>query len=246
MMDKILIVGATSAIAHATARHFAHDGAQFHLIARNAEQLQAVADDLRAHGAANVSTAVLDLNDTDAHQAALDTAVRELGGLDVLFIAHGALGDPIASAKDYAVALDVLQTNFLSAVSMLTVAGAYFEQQRRGIIAVISSVAGDRVRASNTVYGAAMAAKTGYLSGLRNRLSKRGVTVITIKPGQVSSPMTAHMKQGLTFAKPEQVGHDIYRAMKRGQTVVYTPGYWRYLMLIIRAIPEGIFKRLNL
>ncbi|MEL7234405.1 MAG: SDR family NAD(P)-dependent oxidoreductase, partial [Chloroflexota bacterium] len=118
--------------------------------------------------------------------------------------------------------------------------------QRRGVIAVISSVAGDRGRGSNYVYGTAMAAKTTFLSGLRNRLAKSGVQVVTVKPGFVDTPMTANIPKNALFASPAKVGKDIYTGLKKGHDVIYTPFFWRYIMWIIRLIPEPIFKRLSL
>jgi decaprenylphospho-beta-D-erythro-pentofuranosid-2-ulose 2-reductase len=143
-------------------------------------------------------------------------------------------------------ALDQLKTNFLSVVSLLTLIGNRFEEQRNGCIAVISSVAGDRGRQSNYVYGAAKGALTVFLSGLRNRLVKAGVTVITIKPGFVDSPMTASFRKGFLWASPAVVGRGVYRAIVSRKDVVYLPWYWRYIMMAVVLIPERMFKRLSL
>jgi decaprenylphospho-beta-D-erythro-pentofuranosid-2-ulose 2-reductase len=137
-------------------------------------------------------------------------------------------------------------TNCTSVISLLTILADYFEQQRRGCIAVISSVAGDRGRQSNYVYGAAKGAVTVFLQGLRNRLHKSGVAVITIKPGTVDTPMTASLKKGLLFASASSVGQGIYAAMKNRKEIVYLPWYWRPIMFIVRSIPEPIFKKLSL
>jgi hypothetical protein len=143
-------------------------------------------------------------------------------------------------------ALDQLKTNFLSVVSLLTLIGNRFEEQRNGCIAVISSVAGDRGRQSNYVYGAAKGALTVFLSGLRNRLVKAGVTVITIKPGFVDSPMTASFRKGFLWVSPAVVGRGVYRAIVSRKDVVYLPWYWRYIMMAVVLIPERMFKRLSL
>jgi short-subunit dehydrogenase len=161
-------------------------------------------------------------------------------------MAHGTLGDQQASQASVELTLQELQTNFISAVSLLTLIANYMEGQRRGAIAVISSVAGDRGRASNYVYGSAMAAKTAFLQGLRNRMAKCGVAVLTVKPGFVDTPMTAHVPKNALFADPADVGKRIYQAMKAGQDVIYVPFFWRYIMLIIIHLPEFIFKRLSL
>jgi short-subunit dehydrogenase len=131
-------------------------------------------------------------------------------------------------------------------ISLLTISANYFEQRRRGCIAVISSVAGDRGRKSNYVYGTAKAALTTFLQGLRNRLSSSGVTVVTVKPGFVATPMTAHMKSGLLTASPQAVGQGIYEAMMKKKDVVYLPWFWQPIMFIVKSIPESVFKRLSL
>lgn len=245
-MLKILAIGATSTIAQETLRHFAKDGATLFLVGRNTAKLEAVADDLRIRGAQLATPHTLDMTDHAQQPTMWREALETLNGVDVLFIAHGTLGDPAAASADYAVALRELDNNFLSVVPVLTLAANYMEQQGRGVIAVISSVAGDRGRASNYVYGTGMAAKTAFLSGLRNRLAGAGVQVLTIKPGRVNTPMTQHMAGSEGFADPIDIGQQIYKAMKRRRDVVYLPFIWRYIMSIIRLIPEPIFKRLKL
>ncbi|MEO0561883.1 MAG: SDR family oxidoreductase [Chloroflexota bacterium] len=245
-MLKIMILGATSAIAHATARNFAAEGARLYLVGRNEAKLATLRDDLLAVGAKQAEIAVHDLNETSRHASLIDEAMTALGGLDALLVSYGTLPDQSEAEKSYEAAYQAFETNFLSTMSMLTVAANFFERQRRGVIAIVSSVAGDRGRASNYVYGSAKAAKSAFVSGLRNRLSASGVRVVTIKPGLVDTPMTADMPKGLIWAQPEQVGADIYKAMKSGRDVVYTPFFWRYIMAIIRILPEPIFKRLSL
>jgi short-subunit dehydrogenase len=243
---KIAIIGATSAIAHETARCFASDGAELFLVARSEEKVKAVADDLIVHGAKQVETFLLDLSDLSRHQELFDNAVITLNGLDLLLIAHGTLGNQRKCEVSVEETLKELNNNFTSVVSLLTIAANYFEQQKRGCITVISSVAGDRGRQSNYVYGTAKGGVTIFLQGLRNRLAKSNVKVITIKPGFVDTPMTAAVKKGPLFAKPATVGRGVYEAMKQGKDVVYLPFFWRPIMLIVKSIPEGIFKRLSM
>jgi len=243
---KIAIIGATSAIAHETARCFASDGAELFLVARSEEKLKAVSDDLTVHGAKQVETFLLDLSDLSRHQELFDKAIITLNGLDILLIAHGTLGNQRKCEVSVEETLKELTTNFTSVVSLLTIAGNYFEQQKRGCIAVISSVAGDRGRQSNYVYGTAKGGVSVFLQGLRNRLAKSGVKVVTIKPGFVDTPMTAAVKKGPLFAKPAVVGRGVYEAMKQGKDVVYLPFFWRPIMLIVKSIPESVFKRLSM
>lgn len=245
-MLKILVIGATSSIAHETMKYFAADGAQFFLAARSEEKMQIIADDLQARGAQSTACFAIDMNELDRHQELLDAAVNELNGIDALLIAHGTLGDQQKAEADVEYMLQEMNTNFLSTAAFLTIAANYFEAQKRGAIAVISSVAGDRGRGSLYVYGTAMAAKTAFLQGLRNRLSKSNVHVLTVKPGRVDTPMTSDLKKSPTLADPTKVGEQIYQAMKKRKDVIYTPPYWALIMLIIRNIPERIFKRLSL
>ncbi len=245
-MLNMIVIGATSRIAQETIRHFARDGAHFFLVARSADKLALVASDLEAHGARSVTTHVMDVNAFDQHQPMLDAATEALGMIDSVLIAHGTLSDQEQAQTDVDYMLSEFSTNFSSAAALLTRVANIFEAQGRGSITVISSVAGDRGRGSNYVYGSAMAAKTAFLQGLRNRLAKHNVHVLTVKPGPVDTPMTAHLTSGPRKADPKQVGQQIYRAMKARRDVVYTPPIWRLIMLVIRHIPERIFKKLSL
>jgi len=243
---RVLALGATSAIAEATLRLMAEEGASFFLVARNAAKLSAVSADLLTRGAASVVGQVADLDDTDGHPALLSRAVTALGGTDVALIAHGVLGDQPLSERDYGAAEAVLRTNFLSAVSLVTWLANYFEAERRGTIAVISSVAGDRGRRSNYVYGASKGGLNVFLDGVRNRIDRAGVQVLTIKPGFVATPMTAHLAKNALFAQPAEVARCILKAIDRRRDVAYAPPFWGMVMLVVRNIPGRIFKKLNL
>lgn len=244
--QKILIIGATSAIAEAAARQYAARGASLYLLARNAERMVALAADLKIRGAIAVGHATFDANDFGSHEAALDRAIAEMQGIDVALIAHGTLGDQKACEKSFESTLRELNTNAISVISLLTHLANRLEAQRGGTIAVISSVAGDRGRQSNYVYGTAKGAVTIFLQGLRNRLCKSGVHVVTVKPGFVDTPMTASFKKGLLWAQPEAVASGILKAIDARRNEVYLPFFWRYIMMIIRAVPEAIFKRASL
>jgi decaprenylphospho-beta-D-erythro-pentofuranosid-2-ulose 2-reductase len=243
---RVLICGATSAIASEAARCFAAAHDLLFLAARNADKLSAIADDLRVRGATRVETAVIDLRDTARHPGLIDDCAQRLGGIDAVLIAHGTLPDQPACQASFDSARAELETNFLSVASLLTVAGNYCEGQRAGTIAVISSVAGDRGRQSNYVYGAAKGAVSIYLQGLRNRLHPSGVRVITIKPGFVDTPMTAGFAKNFLWADAATVGRGVHRAMSDAADVVYLPWFWRPIMFLIRLVPERIFKGLRL
>lgn len=246
-MSKIVIFGATSAIATAAARIYAGRGDGLFLIARDQAKLDALVQDLKTRGAANVASATADLGNSSRHGPLLDEAEGALGGLDVVLVAHGSLPDQKQCEASVEKTLAEINTNGLSVVSICTLAANRFEARKAGAIAVIGSVAGDRGRQSNYVYGAAKGLVGTFLEGLRNRLAKSGVAVVTIKPGFVDTPMTAHIeKKGPLWAKPEQVAETIVKSIDRGADVVYTPGFWRIIMLIIRHIPEFVFKRLSM
>jgi decaprenylphospho-beta-D-erythro-pentofuranosid-2-ulose 2-reductase len=242
---RILIIGATSAIAEAAARRWAAQGASLHLLGRNAERLAVIAQDLSVRGAAEVGTGVLDANDLDAHQAAVASARVALGGIDVALIAHGTLPDQAECSACVERTLAAFATNGSSTIALMTRLANVFEAQGEGTLAVLSSVAGDRGRASNAVYGAAKAAVTAYASALRQRLGAHGVNVLTIKPGFVDTPMTRHLAKGALWAKPDAIAAGIVHAVERRRSVVYLPGFWWPVMLAIKALPEFVFRRLK-
>jgi len=243
---KILVLGATSGIAEATCRLWAARGDSLFLVARNPEKLAAVAADLRARGAGYIDTAVADLDDTAQHPALLAHAVNSLAGLDVAYLAHGVLGDQTAAEQDFAVAEQILHTNLTAPASLLTWLANFFTQRRSGIIAVLSSVAGDRGRKSNYVYGASKAGLSAFLAGLRNRIDREGVTVLTIKPGPTRTAMTSHMKGAEKFADVDAVAASIVKAVDSRVDTLYVPFQWQPIMFVIRHIPERVLKKLNL
>jgi decaprenylphospho-beta-D-erythro-pentofuranosid-2-ulose 2-reductase len=243
---KVLILGATSAMAIAVARRVCGPESSLYLVARSQAKLDAVAGDLRTRGAGQVWTATMDLNETSAHAKLLTEAAEALGHIDLALIAHGVLGDQEDAQASYTVAEDILATNFLSPVSLSTWLANYFEARGAGTLAVISSVAGDRGRKSNYVYGASKGGLSIFLDGLRNRVDRSGVQVLTIRPGFVATPMTAHLRQGPLFAQPTQIADGILRAIVARRDVVYLPWVWQPIMFLIRAIPEPIFKKMNL
>jgi decaprenylphospho-beta-D-erythro-pentofuranosid-2-ulose 2-reductase len=245
-MKRVLIIGATSAIAEATARIFAERGAALHLLARNPERLDTVASDLKLRGAAEVTQGLFDGGDIDAQGPALAAAYEALGLPDIVLIAYGDLPDQKACEADAGRALEALTLNGTSVIALLTRLAGPMEERGEGTLAVISSVAGDRGRQSNAYYGAAKGMVSIFLSGLRNRLHDKGVQVITVKPGFVDTPMTAAFDKGPLWASPDSIAKGIVKAIDKRKDVVYLPWFWRWIMLVIRLIPEPLFKRLKL
>jgi decaprenylphospho-beta-D-erythro-pentofuranosid-2-ulose 2-reductase len=243
---KILVLGATSGIAEATCRIWAAQGAQMFLVARNGERLAAVAADLKTRGAAYVGTAVADLDDTEKHAELLSHAINSLTGMDVAYLAYGVLGDQAEAEQQFDHAAQILHSNFVAPVSLLTWLANFCVQRRAGVLAVISSVAGDRGRKSNYVYGSSKAGLSAFLGGLRNRIDREGVTVLTIKPGPVKTAMTASMKGSEKFADVNKVARSIANAIDKRADTLYVPFQWQPIMFVIRNLPEKVFKKLNL
>ncbi len=244
-MTKILIMGATSAIAQATARIFAAQGASLYLIARDPQKLADVAADLKIRGAKNVFSRTLNARELDQYRQVVEDAATQLAGLDAALVAHGTLSDQQACEQSIDRLVDEFTTNALSVMALCTELANYFSAQKHGTIAAISSVAGDRGRKSNYVYASSKAAINCFLSGMGQRLSKSGVKVVVVKPGFVISPMTAAFKKSALWATPTAIAPVVAQAMIRGTPVVYVPWFWRPIMLIIRAIPERLFRRLS-
>jgi len=245
-MQNILIIGATSAIAEATARLYAQRGDKLYLFARNQERLIAIAEDLKIRGASTVDYVLLDVNDFEAHENTINTVFKTFGKVDVVLIAHGTLPDQKSCENDFNMTLLELNTNAISTISLLTHIANKLEVQKSGNIAVITSVAGDRGRQSNYVYGTAKGMVSVFLQGLRNRLYKSGVNVLDIKPGFVDTPMTVEFKKGLLWAKPETIAKRLVTAVDKCAYEVYTPFFWGFIMRIIRSLPESIFVKLKL
>lgn len=248
-LNRVVIFGATSAIAEHTARQLVQNGASVYCIGRNTDKLSRIIADLKVRAGRDqtIDGMSADLSDINQHLSLIEQASEALGGLDAALIAHGTLPNQKACEADVELTLQEIQTNALSVVSLLSLLANRFEAQGKGVIAAISSVAGDRGRQSNYVYGAAKGMVSLFMQGLRNRLAKKGVSVVTIKPGFVDSPMTADFdKSGPLWAKPDVIAKGIVNAMQKGKDEVYLPWFWWSIMQIIKHIPEAIFKRLSL
>ncbi len=247
--ENYLILGATSGIARALCQTLAARGCGLILAGRDSAALDRLAADLKTRYQTSAACVHFDALDFDAHPAFVERCTTALGeGLDGVVLCYGYMVDQSKTQSDFAEARRTLDVNLTSAVSVLEPLAAYFRGRGRGVIAGISSVAGDRGRQSNYTYGASKAGLSAYLQGLRNRLFHDGVHVLTIKPGFVATAMTDGLvnPNSPLLASPEQAARDIDRALRRRQNVLYTRWFWRPIMLIIRSIPEPIFKRLKL
>lgn len=246
MSQHVLIIGATSGMAEVLARIYAGQGARLFLVARSEDKLNAVASDLQARGAGEVKTWVMDANNSGAIAPMLDAAWQAFGNMDVALVAHGTLPDQLRAQTDMPYAIAEFRTNAESAIACLVGLAIKFEPQGKGVIAVIGSVAGDRGRASNYLYGAAKAAVETFASGLRARLFAIGVHVLLVKPGFVATPMTAHLPlPSMLTSSADQAAADIFKAINKRKDVLYTAWFWAWIMLIIRWLPAVIFKRLK-
>jgi decaprenylphospho-beta-D-erythro-pentofuranosid-2-ulose 2-reductase len=243
---RVVILGATSAIAQAAARVWAGQGARLMLVARNVERLEAIAADLKARGAAQAEMLVADCAEVEP-TAELSRIIEILGGLDVVLLAYGVLGDQAQLERDPAAVADLLRTNFVSAAAWCQAVATVLERQRSGALLVIGSVAGDRGRGSNYIYGASKAGLGVLVQGIAHRLAPTGARAVLIKPGFVDTPMTADIaRKGALWAKPEAVARTIVASASRGGPVVYAPAFWRGIMLAVRSTPSVVFHKTRL
>jgi len=235
---RVAIIGATSAIAREVATLYAAEGATLFLVARNEASLLALAGDLRARGATGVETFLADLTDRTRDHALLAAA----GTPEIVLIAHGTLPDQRAIEHDVAALTDAFTLNATSTITLAAHFANVLEHAGRGTLAVIGSIAGDRGRRTNHLYGAAKAAVHTYCEGLRGRLLASNVAVVLVKPGWVDTPMTAGIRKNALFASAASVGRGIHAAIRARRGTVYVPGYWRWISLIVRILPARFVK----
>ena len=245
-MKNILIIGATSSIARATAHIYAKQGHHLYLIARDSKRLTILEKDLKVHGAKNIYTDTFDAIQYKNHLSLVQKAFKKLGTIDIVLLAHGTLSNQKKCEDSFETTYEELSINAIGTISILTHIANQMEKQKKGTLAVITSVAGDRGRQSNYVYGSAKAMLSTFLEGLRNRLQKSNINVLDIRPGFVDTPMTATFSKGFLWAKPESIAKGIYQAIQKKKHIVYLPSFWKYIMWLIRNIPENIFIRLKL
>lgn len=249
MTENIVVIGATSGMARALCAVLAKRGCRLVLAGRDTDELRRVASDLQLRYETAVVARPFEALDFSTHNDFVDECVQHFdGNLDAVVLCYGYMADQERTEQDFGVARQMIDVNFTSPVSVLNQFARHFERQERGLIAAISSVAGDRGRQSNYTYGSAKAGLSAYLQGLRNRLYRSGVAVLTIKPGFVLTPMTEDVldPKSALVARPERVARDIDRAIRGKANVLYTPWFWWGIMKVIKLLPETIFKRMRL
>ena len=240
----VLILGAGSDIGTATARRFAKAGYNIYLASRNMEELYIEANNLVFKYNVEAKPFYFDALDYGKHKEFYNNLNPKPFGT---ILSYGLLGDQISAQKDFSHAQSIIATNYTSAVSILEIIASELEMKKNGFIVGISSVAGDRGRQSNYIYGSAKSGFSTYLSGLNHRMYKSGVTVLTVKPGFVETKMTTglDLPERLT-AKPKEVAEYIFKSIQKRKSMIYVKPVWRLIMLVIIHLPELIFKRSNL
>jgi len=244
-MKNIVILGATSGISQAVAKQLLADDVSFHLVARNEQKLNIVANDLVSRGCHSAKCYVLDFNSIDAHPSLISSIFNGVDNIDTLFVSYGIMHSQQECETDVSKAVKQVNSNYTSTLSLLVLFSQRMETQSSGTIAVVSSVAGDRGRKSNFVYGSAKAGLTVFLEGLRYKLYSKGINVLTIKPGFIDSPMTADIKKGALWASTDQAANYIVKGIVKNKSVIYVPPFWFFIMAIIKLIPAFIFRKLN-
>ena len=240
---NIVVFGANSEIVKEVLRIYAKNN-NFYLISRDEEKLRNVRGDLISRGSGEVLTSVIDFTN-ERLTTIYENVISHFSKIDLLIVAHGSLPTQAEVEDDISNIDDLSSINFMSYIKILNLFAKYFEKQQTGTIAVFTSVAGDRGRRSNYIYGSFKAGKQVFLQGFSARMSRSNVHVLDIRPGMVRTPMTAHLPQGPLFASPSIVAKSIVKAVEKKQFVLYTPFFWRYIMLIIKLIPRKVFNKLS-
>ena len=240
----ILILGGNSDVGKSLAKYFGNFGSNLILTSRKKAQLDSFKYDLEIRHKINCNIELFDVLNFNSHELFYKNLKIKP---DIVITCIGYLDNQYDSQNYFEESLKSIQTNYTGLVSILNIISIDFQKKRSGVIVGISSVAGDRGRGSNYIYGSSKSAFTSYLSGLRNQLSKSGISVITVKPGYINTKMTAHLKLlNILTATPEEVSKGIIKSIKKKKDIVYIKWFWRWIMFLIELIPEKIFKRLRL
>ena len=244
-VQSILVLGGTSDLARATCRALVRERhARVVLAARDTVAAAPVADELRAAGASAVDTVVFDATDFASHDAFIRATFEGFGDIDLVIVAFGVLGDQAIAEHDSKAALEIVQTNYTGVVSVSVPLAERLREQGHGTIVLLSSIAGERVRRANFVYGSSKAGVDGYYQGLAAALAGSGVHVMIVRPGFVATKMTAGMKAAPLAAQPDDVAAAVVRGLRRGQEVVWVPPALRSVMMVLRHLPRAVFRRL--
>lgn len=243
----ILIYGATSAIAHSIAKEYAIEKVHtFTLVGRSETRLNACKQELHVYGAVDIQTMLLDFSSIDDMKNVFHRCVQQRGAIDMAIVAQGSLTNQDKASYDMNYLAEEFSLNALSFIILSQIIVNHFNQHGSGILVGIGSVAGERGRKGNYAYGAAKSAVSTFLSGLRHANKNENIHIMTVKPGFVTTPMTLEMPQSFLFVKPEFVAKEIKRGVEQGIKQMYIPSFWRFIMMIIRSIPEALFKKLNI
>jgi decaprenylphospho-beta-D-erythro-pentofuranosid-2-ulose 2-reductase len=246
-VQSVLVLGGGSDIARATCRKLVqHRAARVVLAARKPETCDTAAAELRAAGASEVHAVAFDATDLSSHEAFIRSTFDRFGDFDVVLVAFGVLGDQARAEHDAAAAVEIVQTNYTGVVSVTVPLVERLRAQGHGALVLLSTVAGERVRRSNFVYGSSKAGVDGYYQGLAASLAGSGVRVTIVRPGFVRTKMTEGLKAAPLAASPEQVGDAVVHAIARGSEVVWVPPALRYVMIVLRHMPRVAFRRLPL
>jgi len=240
-MDRVLILGATSDIARALAVKFANEGYDLHLAARETGRLSDLKMEIMKKNNVDVNSLIFDAVSYADHSSFYSSLNPKP---DIAICVFGYLGNQTTAQNEFSETKKIIETNLTGAISILNIIANDFEQRKTGTIIGVSSVAGDRIRRSNYIYGCAKAGFTAYLSGLRSRLFRSAVHVMTVKPGFVKTKMTKNLDlPKLITSNPERVAKDIFKAFQKRNDILYTIKIWKYIMTVVKIIPERLFRK---
>jgi short-subunit dehydrogenase len=244
-MKNIVVFGAYSRIAEECGRLWSKEGNKFLLVGRDSARLASIANDFEVRGAVETHISAVELVEFARHEDLMAQIWKTFDSVDIVLVAHGFLPDQAACEASVSHTIDAINVNALSHISLLTLLANRLESQGHGTLAVISSVAADRGRKSNYVYGSAKALVATFCSGLMHRFGGSKVNILTIKPGLVITPMTEDFDKTAIWASAPQVAREIVSAVASRKTLLYTPSFWRFVMAAIRMLPDSVFRRLN-